>query len=103
VEKEAGPGVDEVVDLRLVRVIKVGVVVLIGEGFLKDLTVNLGLLRIGADDLEVENEIFRFLLVLRIGDKAAYFLDFSPIICSTEACPVRRRGFGTGIHPLLIS
>ncbi len=34
-EKGAGPGDDEVVDLRLVEV---GVVVLIGEGFLKDLT-----------------------------------------------------------------
>ena len=80
-EKGAGPGVDEVVDLRLVFVVEVGVVVLIGEGYLKDLTENLGLLRIGADDLGVEKEIFRFLLVLRIGDKAAYFLDFSPIIC----------------------
>jgi hypothetical protein len=38
VEKGAGPGVDEVVDLRLVCVVEVGVVVLIGEGFLKDLT-----------------------------------------------------------------
>ncbi len=37
-EKGAGPGVDEVVDLRLVCVVEVGVVVLIGEGFLKDLT-----------------------------------------------------------------
>ncbi len=45
------------------------------------MTENLGLLRIGADNLGVEKEIFRFLLVLRIGDKAAYFLDFSPIIC----------------------
>ena len=59
-EKGAGPGVDEVVDLRLVRIVEVGVVVLIGEGFLKDLTENLGLLRIGADDLGVEEEIFRF-------------------------------------------
>jgi len=33
VEKGAGPGVDEVVDLRLVFVVEVGVVVLIGEGF----------------------------------------------------------------------
>jgi len=70
VEKGAGPGVDEVVDLRLVCVVGVGVVVLIGEGFLKDLTENLGLLRIVADDLGVEKEIFIFFLVLRIGDKA---------------------------------
>jgi len=81
VEKGAGPGVDEVVNSRLMRVVEVGVVVLIGEGFPKELTKNLGLLRIGADDLGVKKEIIRFLLVLRIGDKAAYFLDFSPIIC----------------------
>jgi len=60
----------EVVDSRLVCVVGVGVVVLIGEGFLKDLTENLGLLRIVADDLGAEKEIFRFFLVLRIGDKA---------------------------------
>jgi hypothetical protein len=42
VEKGAGAGVDEVVDLRLVRVVEVGVVVLIGEGFLEGLDRKLG-------------------------------------------------------------
>ena len=64
--------------MSIVRVVEVGIVVLIGEGFLKNLTEDLGL---GTDDLGVKEEIFRFFLVLRIGDKAAYFLDFSPIIC----------------------
>jgi len=48
--------------------LKWGVVVLIGEGFLKDLTEDLGLLGFGADDLGVEEEIFRFFFLLRIGD-----------------------------------